>query len=209
VFVKVCGLTTVDDVAVAVESRADAVGFLLTDSPRRVSVGQARELAAQVPPHVLTVGVFRGEPAGMVAALALAAGVRAVQLHGGYRRSDYRALGAHRLRLIRAANHAARPAGCGCPQAGGLRCGELGEDMLVVDSPTPGSGEPWDWHAVAARPSGRWMLAGGLNPDNVADAIGCLSPWGVDVSSGVEVSRGVKDPTRIRAFVAAAKSVRQ
>jgi phosphoribosylanthranilate isomerase len=197
VFVKVCGLRTAEDVATAVEAGADAVGFVLTDSPRRVDAGQAAALVATVPAGVLTVAVFRGEPVAEIADTALDCGVAAVQLHGEYSAADYAALRQFPLRLVRAAT-----------ATGGdsLRCGDLGEDLLLVDSPTPGSGRTWDWGARAVRPEGRWLLAGGLRPDNVAEAVSRLTPWGVDVSSGVERERGVKDPTLIRAFVAAAKT---
>ena len=79
--------------------------------------------------------------------------------------------------------------------------------MLLVDSSVPGSGQSWDWSEwVARRSEKNWLLAGGLRPDNIAEAIEMLAPWGVDVSSGVERSRGVKEPRLIREFVSAAKS---
>ena len=196
-FVKVCGLRTALDVATAVGSGADAVGFVLTPSPRQVDVRLVRSLAVDVPPRVLTVGVFRGEPVETVAEMAMEAGVDAVQLHGAYGSSDYRSLGQLTLKLIRATR----------PGTGVLvRCGHYGEDMLVVDSLTPGSGQVWDWESVGERPTGRWMLAGGLRVENVRHAIAVLSPWGVDVSSGVELGRGVKSPSLIRAFVLEAKA---
>jgi phosphoribosylanthranilate isomerase len=207
VFVKVCGLSTAEDVATAVDAGADAVGFVLTTSPRRVDAGLARELVASAPPGVLTVAVFRGEPATEIAATALDCGVAAVQLHGDYSPADYAALRRFPLRLVRAASATGDRSLRGDSLRGGsLRCGDLGEDLLLVDSPTPGSGQTWDWGARDVRPEGHWLLAGGLRPDNVAEAVRRLTPWGVDVSSGVERARGVKDHTLIRAFVSAAKS---
>ncbi|WP_344834969.1 hypothetical protein [Nonomuraea dietziae] len=76
----------------------------------------------------------------------------------------------------------------------------------MVDAPRAGAGEPWDWTAVRGRPSGNWLLAGGLDPGNVRQAIEAARPWGVDVSSGVEVARGVKDSALIRSFLRAARS---
>lgn len=200
VFVKVCGLRTVEDVTAAVDAGADAVGFVLTASPRQVDAEQARKLVGSVPAGVLTVAVFRGEPADEIAETALACGMAAVQLHGDYSAADYSALRRFPLRLVRAAT------------ANGhypLRCGDLGEDLLLVDSPRPGSGQTWDWAGWAeagVAAEGNWLLAGGLRPDNVAQAIRALAPWGVDVSSGVERGRGVKDPALIHAFVSAAKA---
>ena len=192
-----CGLRTPADVAAAVASGADAIGFVLTASPRQVDVRLARSLAQDVPPHVLTVGVFAGEPVDMVGGMAIDAGVDAVQLHGGYRPSAYALLGQLPLRLIRAVT----------PVEGAhLQCGAYGEDHLVVDSCQPGSGHTWAWDSIDERPTGQWMLAGGLRVDNVRQAIGRLSPWGVDVSSGVERRRGVKDAGLIRDFVSEAKA---
>lgn len=119
--------------------------------------------------------------------------MRAVQLHGDHPHDDFTALKDLGVTLIRAG-----AAGTD------LRCGAFDEDLLIVDAPRPGSGEPWDWAAVRGRPEGRWMLAGGLDPSNVAEAVAAARPWGVDVSSGVEVASGVKDTALIKSFVVAA-----
>ncbi|GGO63665.1 phosphoribosylanthranilate isomerase [Nonomuraea cavernae] len=193
-YVKICGLREPGHVTAAVEAGADAIGFVLTASPRRVTPERAAELARPVPAHVLTVGVFRGEDPATVRAAALAAGVRAIQLHGAHPHDDFTALKDLGLTLVRAVDAAAD-----------LRCGAHDEHLLIVDAPRPGSGEPWDWAAVRGRPSGRWMLAGGLGPANVAEAVAAAAPWGVDVSSGVEVAPGVKDPKLIAEFVRAAR----
>ncbi|GAA3153661.1 hypothetical protein [Nonomuraea salmonea] len=88
-----------------------------------------------------------------------------------------------------------------------LRCGAYDEDLLIVDAPHAGSGQPWDWAAVRGRPSGQWMLAGGLAPGNVAEAVAAARPWGVDVSSGVETAPGKKDSALIRSFLKAARGL--
>lgn len=196
-FVKICGLSEPEHVAAAVEAGADAVGFLLSPSPRQVSPECARALAAAVPDGVLTVGVFAGEPVEAVRREATAAGVAAVQLHGDYRREDFEALADFPAALVRAV-----PGSAGA----GVRFGAFGEDYLIVDSPRPGSGETWDWSGLGEGPGGKWMLAGGLRPDTVAEAVAQARPWGVDVSSGVEVRRGVKDAGLIARFVANARS---
>jgi len=196
-YVKVCGLREPEHVLAAVEAGADAVGFVIASSPRQVTPDRARALGAQVPPNVLTVAVFAGEPPDLIRAVAEQAGVRAVQLHGDYQPADFAALADLPIRLIRAVSGEGQR---------DLRCGAFGEDMLIVDAPRPGSGQPWDWSRLAGRTAGRWLLAGGLHAGNVAAAVAAARPWGVDVSSGVESSRGVKDPTLIRRFVAAARA---
>ncbi|WP_084963465.1 phosphoribosylanthranilate isomerase [Thermoactinospora rubra] len=195
-FVKICGLREPEHIEAAVEAGADAVGFMLTASPRRVSPERAAELAALVPPHVLTVGVFMGESPEEIRQAVTAAGLRGIQLHGRHPHADFTALKDLGVTLVRAV-----------PPDADLRCGAYDEDLLLVDAPKAGgAGEPWDWAAVRGRASGRWLLAGGLAPDNVGRAIEAARPWGVDVSSGVEVARGVKDAGLIRAFVAAARA---
>ena len=197
-FVKVCGVRTEIDVESAVEAGADAVGFVFSASVRQVGVDAARRLAAAVPEPVLTVGVFSGVPAREAARIALDAGVSAVQLHGPYPEVAFRELAGLPLRLVRATTLTADT---------DVRVGAYGEDMLLLDSPVAGSGRRWDLSMLdRGRPEGRWLLAGGLQPDNVVAAIGVARPWGVDVSSGVESSPGLKDPVLIREFVVAARS---
>ena len=197
-FVKVCGLSTPESVLAAVTAGADAVGFVLTPSPREVTPDRARELLAHVPDGVAAVGVFRHEPAADAAALARRAGLAWVQLHGERTPADVRAVHDAGLKLIRAVTMADGPDAF----AG------WGEELLLIDAAVPGSGEAWDYSSVRARGlEGRnWLLAGGLAPANVADAAAQAGAWGVDVSSGVESARGVKDLDKVRAFVAAAKS---
>lgn len=192
-FVKICGLSTVRDVEAAVAAGADAIGFVLAPgSPRTVDAATARALAARVPQGVLTVGVFRGQPVEEVRRLAGESGVRGVQLHGEEGPGDFVALRADGRTLLRATSGRVR------------RCGEYGEDLLLLDAPDPGSGKPWNWGAADfTAPEGRWLLAGGLTPSNVRGAVEATGAWGVDVSSGVEESRGVKSPELIRAFIAA------
>lgn len=178
----------------AVSAGADAVGFVFAKSPRWIAPAAARELG-KLAGDLLTVGVFLGMAPSEVRAIATAAGVRAVQLHGDYSKDAFTELADPAWRLIRAVPYSAPD----------LRVGAYGEDILMVDAPKGGSGEAWDYHSVAGI-SGQWMLAGGLTPANVADACAVSGAWGVDVSSGVEASRGVKDHALIAEFVAAAKA---
>jgi phosphoribosylanthranilate isomerase len=198
-FVKVCGLSTPESVFTAVAAGADAVGFVLTPSPREVTPERARELLAGVPDGVAAVGVFRHETAADAVALASRAGLAWVQLHGNRTPADVRAVHDAGLKVIRAVTMAADPEAFD----------SWGEELLLIDAAVPGSGEAWDYSSVRAKGlEGRdWLLAGGLDPANVAAAAGQAAAWGVDVSSGVESTRGVKDLEKVRAFVNAAKSV--
>jgi phosphoribosylanthranilate isomerase len=201
-FVKICGLRTPGDVDAALDAGADALGFVLTDSPRRLRPDEVRLLVAEVPKQILTVAVFRHEDVDTVRSASLASAVNTIQLHGPYPATVFAALRDTGAALIRVAvAHDRR----GDPSE--LTCGNFGEDMLLVDAPQPGAGETWDWNSVKETPpTGKWILAGGLNADNVAEAIAALRPWGVDISSGVESRRGVKDPRLIKRFVEAVRA---
>ncbi|TQJ38630.1 phosphoribosylanthranilate isomerase [Arthrobacter sp. SLBN-112] len=198
-FVKVCGLSTPESVREAVDAGADAVGFVLTASPRVVSPSQAASLRAAVPSGVSPIGVFRDEPVADAIAIARAAGLEWIQLHGARSRTDVATVHDAGMKLIRAITMG----------AGQDEFDDWGEDLLLIDAAVPGSGESWDYASVAALPAlqGRnWLLAGGLDAANVAQASAAAHAWGVDVSSGVEASRGVKDLAKVRAFVHAAKA---
>ncbi len=151
-FVKICGLREPEHVAAAVSAGADAIGFVLTESPRKVTPERAAELAAGVPENVLTVGVFAGQSVAEVRALADVSGVRAIQLHGNYPVESFTALAEHSARLIRAV---------GADTAQPLTAGAFGEDMLLVDAPRPGSGESWDLRYCRHCPPGAgcWPVA--------------------------------------------------
>lgn len=199
-YVKICGLSTVESARVALDAGADAIGLVVSPkSVRNVDPTTAREIAEFVGSAAERVLVVSHLPAAEAALLAIELGVDVVQLHGSYSRHDFAAALRGFPRLWRATPLAADT---------DLDVGAWGEEAILLDSPRAGSGESWDWAAVAERPPrGRWMLAGGLTPDTVTAAIATARPWGVDVSSGVESSPGVKDPRLIREYVAAAKSV--
>jgi len=200
-FVKVCGISTTDAAAAVADSGADAIGFVFAPgSPRLVTAEQARSLAADLPSSMETVGVFRDQPINAVLHTAASAGLTTVQLHGGETDAEFDRLRAEGFDTIRAISieDYRRLA-----LAGQVRT----NDRLLIDAVTPGGGTTFDPSLlVDAPPPGFWMLAGGLTPQNVGELVRTVHPPGVDVSSGVEVSRGVKDPDLIRAFVAAARS---
>lgn len=198
-FVKVCGLNSVAMAEVAVTAGADAIGVVMSPgSPRDLPVKEALEIIDATRDRVETVLVVKGPTAVEGAEAANRLGVDVLQLHGsGYTGADFDVAHAIFPRLWRATSLADDP---------DLEVGAWGEERLLLDAPKPGSGERWDLSQLTARrPNGAWILAGGLTPDNVAEAITIAQPWGVDVSSGVESSPGVKDADLIRAFVAAAR----
>lgn len=193
--VKICGLSTPRDVEVAVEAGADALGFVLSSSsPRAVSPERVRELVGVAAGAATTVLVVHDVSIPEALERAREAGVEVLQVHG-YGAAQVREASAAWPRTWRAR----------AASAGPVRVGELGEEALLLDSPVPGSGETWDLGLLGEAPQGRWILAGGLSPENVAQAVREVRPWGVDVSSGVEASRGVKDHGLVRAFLEAAR----
>jgi len=216
--VKICGITTPDDAVAAADAGADAVGINLVGGPRRVDLDTAAAILAALPPFctpVALVDVERDNLASDVLELLGRAWVACVQLYGAVtpgavarmREDGLLPLLVHHvvpdrfpdeLERALAAMHTCQPA------------------AIVLDAFDPqrlgGTGQPLNWKELAdMRAEGRFaawppvVLAGGLTPDNVADAVRTVQPWGVDVSSGVESSVGRKDPARMKAFVAAAR----
>lgn len=199
-FVKICGTTSEADALLAVALGADAVGFVFAPSPRQIAPGVASDIAKRLPPEIMTVGVFRDEAPSRVVEIVNGVGLRAAQLHGHETAEQARWV-RERVPFVIQAFPAGAPVVA--------RAAEFGVDAVLLDAPRPGSGQVFDW-ALAEVPDGlRLMLAGGLTPDNVTEAIARVHPWGVDVVSGVEKSPGVKDPIRLRAFIAAAKATEE
>ncbi len=198
-FVKVCGITTEEDALLAVALGADAVGFVFAPSSRNISARKARDLANRLPSEVVTVGVFRNELPARVVEVVSECGLKAAQLHGEESARDT----AWVARRVPATIKAFTP---GHP--GLQRLDDYHADVVLIDGLRPGSGEIFDWALAEGVPlSGhRVMLAGGLDPTNVADGIRRVRPWGVDVSTGVERKPGRKDPAKMRAFINAAKT---
>lgn len=198
-YVKVCGLSDVASVEVALAAGADAVGVVMHPaSPRHVDEATAREVVAAAA-GLDTVLVVKHTPAAEAARTAVRIGASVLQLHNAaYGPDDFAAALEVLPRVWRATS---------LEPGTDVRVGAYGEELLLLDAPVPGAGEQWDLSALEGRrPEGRWLLAGGLSPDNVAEAVVRARPSGVDVSSGVESAPGVKDHDRIRAFVAAARS---
>lgn len=199
--VKVCGLTRPQDALAAEAAGADAVGVIFASgSRRRVDLAQAAEVLAPLGPFVTRVGVFVSPAPDELLAAAAALRLHAVQVHGDLAVGDeagWRTV-RERVAVIRA---------LAWSSALDLEAlARSSDDAVLIDGPRPGSGEPFDWDgAQGLRRLGRWILAGGLEPGNVAQAIARLAPPAVDVASGVESEPGIKDPRRLAAFMAAVR----
>jgi len=213
-WVKICGTTNPEDARAAVAAGADALGFVFAQSPRQITPEAAARIVRELPPQVEKVGVFVDQPARKIREIVEQAGLTGVQLH-----VDDEHLAQDRellpwaeergLRVIIAVSML-ETAGIGVekPRAGARR------PAMLLDSMTPslrgGTGVAWDWKQFApfvdaVRGSVDVIVAGGLQAENVREALRVLHPWGVDVASGVEREPGKKDHEKVRAFVKAVK----
>jgi phosphoribosylanthranilate isomerase len=198
--VKICGVTTVADAVTVVDLGADAVGLnFYPGSPRCLSVAAAQAIRAALPATTCVVGVFVNAPREEMAATAGAVGLSALQLHGD--EPPEACVGWGDLKLIKAL----RPGDTDLA----TRAAEYRVRYVLLDTPSAGyggSGRTFDWGIAAAIPRQRLVLAGGLTPENVADAVRRLDPAAVDVASGVEAAPGRKDHEKVKAFIDAAKT---
>lgn len=212
-WVKICGNTTLSDARLAVDAGADAVGFVFAPSPRQVTAAQVAEITSGLPASIEKIGVFVDADFAVIANAIESCGLTGAQLHSG-------GAGDLALRLRERFGADLRI----------LRVIHFGDDVetqlqaaaedsaidgVLVDSRTAGAvggtGVAYDWQAARATifapgRARKLIAAGGLRPENVAQAIAALRPWGVDVSSGVEAAPGRKDAARIHAFVANARA---
>lgn len=213
--IKICGVTTVEAALAAAAAGADAVGLVFVQrSPRYVEVEQAIRIIAALPPFVEPIGLFADLPIEKVRDFAQVTGLKTLQLHG--REGPAYAQQLKQYRIIKAVSFD--------PERLADRVGpwrKVGGNLvgMLLDSPPAadgglggGTGQTFDWPRLADLMSRGeldelppLLLAGGLNPDNVADAVRVVHPYAVDVSSGVESERGVKDIAKIAAFCAAVR----
>ena len=199
-FVKICGITRLEDAQQAVEHGATALGFVFWPrSPRYVAPERAAEIVRALPAGVTTVGVFVNEPVDRVRAIAATAGVGIVQLHGDEPAAYAGAVGYPIFRSVTLAD--AIEASVTWP---------VGTRLLLDAADRErrgGTGQQVDWSRAAAIARQQpVILAGGLTPDNVADAIADVEPYGVDVSSGVESAPGIKDAIKVARFLENARA---
>ncbi|MGN2254775.1 phosphoribosylanthranilate isomerase [Frateuria sp. GZRe12] len=200
--IKCCGMTRAVDAVLAAELGADAIGLIFTArSRRRVDIGQARAIARALPPMVTTVALFMDEDAVFVDEVIAAVQPALLQFHGAERDDWCAQFGRPYLKAIAMGDGSdALPRLRAYPGAAGLvldghGLGEVG-----------GSGKAFDWSLMPRGLAQPLILAGGLHPGNVAEAIRIARPWGVDVSSGIESAPGIKDPAQLEAFIAAVRA---
>ncbi|MGQ9918588.1 MAG: phosphoribosylanthranilate isomerase [Bryobacteraceae bacterium] len=190
--VKICGITALEDALAACDAGADALGFnFWPQSPRYIEPERAARIIERIPGNVLAVGVFVDERAERIEETAAAAGIEVAQLHGE--------CGVPRLRWWKALE----------ARAGVAReIEQIKAEAFLLDASAGGqrggTGRTFDWPLAAGLP-GRIVLAGGLGPDNVKDAIRAARPWGVDACSRLESAPGRKDAAKVRAFVRAVR----
>ena len=236
IWIKICGNTTIEDAQLAAEAGADAVGFVFAPSPRRVTPQQAAQIVLQLPTALEKIGVFVDAGFDEIAATVEAAGLTGVQLHfdapAGLA-AQLRVRFGPALRIVRTVHFDLLQSGdakgrgispyMGSPEPPGALAPEAcfsdaKIDAFLIDSrtgtATGGTGIAFDWDLAATTlfqiaNARKCIAAGGLTPDNVADAIAALRPWGVDVVSGVEVAPGRKDAAKVRAFIANARAAQK
>ena len=221
-WIKICGNRSLDDLQPSVEAAADAVGFVFAASPRHANAEQAASLTPTLPADLTQVGVFQSRDFAEISAAVRTAGLSGVQLHGGLDLAlieNLRRGYGNSLFLIQTLHWRVDDDPGSSEQA--LReqlrsvSRHRGADAILIDARTAtalgGTGKTLPWPRLRDLIGGeagktRVILAGGLTPENVAEAIQTARPWGVDVSSGVERRPGSKDPARVRAFIAAART---
>jgi phosphoribosylanthranilate isomerase len=201
--VKICGITNFADGMAAAEAGADALGFVFYEqSPRSISLEAAATLIRQLPPFVMKVGVFVNAPEDLVIRASRECGLNLLQFHGDEPPDYCGQFGLMSMKAFRIRDATSLQA-----------LQNYATDAWLLDAYSPakqgGTGEMFNWDlALEARNWGRPIfLAGGLTPENVAEAIKRAQPYGVDVSSGVEAAPGRKDHAKVRAFIQAAKAV--
>ncbi len=224
IWVKICGMTNADDALAAVDAGADAVGLIFAPSKRRVDVETAKGIVQQLPHTLEKVGVFANESASTMEEIAVEVGLTAVQLQGEetpelagslFRTNPRKSRSQMRvfktLHVVPGVESAPRDFLANCVD--GLLLDSMAPDPLTGEMQRGGTGQTFDWKRASSFLSGiergmRVIVAGGLSPENVGDAVHSLQPWGVDVCSGVESEPGKKDLRKLRAFVQAARDAR-
>jgi phosphoribosylanthranilate isomerase len=196
--IKICGVTSLADARLVVDSGADALGLIYATSVRQVVSDAAIDIVVRYGDQLWCVGVFRNQEDHEIVRIVERDGLRAVQLHDPASEVLLEALATRDVKVIRALTvHLAS-----------LNPRERDDVVaVIVDSAQPGSGVPNDWDAVASLQfEVPLLVAGGLSPDNVERVIAVTSPWGVDVASGVESAHGVKDRVKVASFVTRARA---
>ncbi|QXI30429.1 phosphoribosylanthranilate isomerase [Pseudomonas vanderleydeniana] len=199
---KICGITRIEDALAAVEAGADAIGFVFyAKSPRAVTFQQARAIIAALPPFVTTVGLFVNASRCELGEILDAVPLDLLQFHGDETSAQCEGFNRPYIKALRVKAGDDIAAACQAyPGASGILL-----DTYVEGVPG-GTGEVFDWSLVPQGLDKPIILAGGLTADNVAQAIAQVKPYAVDTSGGVELSKGIKDPAKIKAFIQAVRA---
>ena len=218
-WIKICGNTNLEDARLAVELGADALGFVFAASPRQVTADQVAGITKHLPTHVAKIGVFQTQDFEEIAGTIREAGLTGAQLHGGFSPELIAALREKfpgTLFVIQTTHwkNEGQTAEAFRSELDQLRTA-TGIDAGMVDSRTAtaagGTGVAFDWNAAREALAGLGdlplIVAGGLTPANVGEAISVLDPWGVDVVTGVEAQAGRKDPEKLAAFIRVARGL--
>ncbi|HSJ81974.1 MAG TPA: phosphoribosylanthranilate isomerase [Thiobacillus sp.] len=199
--VKICGITRLQDLHAACDAGADALGFVFYEkSPRHLSIASAAALLRELPPFVQSVGLFVNAEPAFIESVLQAVPLDLLQFHGDETPADCARFGRPYIKAVRVNRETDL---LKCAADFDAACGLL-LDAWVTGVPG-GTGERFDWSLIPANLPKTVILSGGLTPDNVAEAVQRVRPWAVDVSSGVEVSKGIKDAHKIAQFIAKAK----
>jgi phosphoribosylanthranilate isomerase len=206
-WIKFCGTTSIEDALASTEAGADALGFIFAPSKRQVSMEKAREIIRQLPKGVERIGVFVDHAAEEILKIVAAADLTGMQLHGGQNADRiYDCFPEERRNSLRVISTVLVEHGFSSALQRHVAVpGVLGAWLLDSGA---GSGRTFDWRAAQAElgsRQGRFIIAGGLHPNNVGEAMGIFSPWGVDVVSGIEREPGRKDREKMKAFVVAVR----
>jgi phosphoribosylanthranilate isomerase len=201
--IKICGITRIEDALAAADAGADAIGLVFyAKSPRVVTAQQAQRIIAALPPFITTVGLFVNSSRSALNELLGTVPLDLLQFHGDEVAADCEGYGRPYLKALRVkAGDDIQAQINSYPAAAGILL-----DTYVAGVPG-GTGESFDWSLVPSAAGKPIVLAGGLSADNVGAAISQVRPYAVDVSGGVELSKGVKDAQKIRAFIAACKAI--
>lgn len=209
-WVKICGTTSLEDALSSIEAGADALGFIFAQSKRRVSVEQAQQIISQMPREVEKIGVFMNHSATEIGKIVSQVELTGIQMHGKEAPQEvYNSLPMDRRNSLRTIKTVL------VQQDSKITIDDAGAPGIVgawlLDSGA-GSGKTFDWQAARKQlgnRQGQFIIAGGLTPENVGDAMRLFEPWGVDVVTGVECEPGRKDPEKLKAFVAAVRKAEQ
>jgi phosphoribosylanthranilate isomerase len=200
--VKICGITRRQDMHAACDAGADALGFVFYEkSPRHVSIATAAALLSELPPFVQAVGLFVNAEPAFIESVLQAAPLDLLQFHGDETPANCERFGRPYIKAVRVNRDTDL-----------LKCAADFDAArgLLLDAWVPGvpggTGERFDWSLIPPALPKPVILSGGLTPDNVAEAVRRVRPWAVDVSSGVEVTKGIKDAHLIAQFIAKAKT---